>query len=46
MLFHNAADNNCFKERNSAIFVPALDASKAFDKVRHHKLLIKLSNIL
>jgi len=28
MLFHGAADNNCFTQHNSAVFVPARDTSR------------------
>ena len=34
-----------FNERGSEVYVAALDASKAFDKVNHYGLLIKLSNL-
>jgi len=37
--------NNCFTQHNSAVFVSALDASKALDNVRHDELFIKLFNL-
>ena len=36
---------NYFNERGSEVYVAALDASKAFDKVNHYGLLIKLCNL-
>jgi len=44
-IYHDAADNNCFTQRNSAVLVSALDASIALDNVRHEKLFFKLSSL-